>query len=55
MIHLVTRSFLLFVLTAVFASVGCGPKGFIKGDYDDPERQNLINGQRLTCSRLLRI
>jgi uncharacterized protein (TIGR02722 family) len=25
--------------------ISCGPKGFIKGQYDDPERENLMNDQ----------
>ncbi len=27
---------------ALFA---CGPKAFVKGDYEDPEKQNLMNDQ----------
>lgn len=31
-------------LVAFFA-VGCGPKAFVKGNYDDVERENLLNDQ----------
>lgn len=26
-------------------SIGCGPKAFVKGTYDDPNRENLLNDQ----------
>lgn len=28
-----------------FLAVGCGPKAFVKGNYDDVERENLLNDQ----------
>ncbi len=28
-----------------FALASCGPKAFVKGQYDDPERENLMNDQ----------
>lgn len=28
-----------------FVAVGCGPKAFVKGSYDDVERENLLNDQ----------
>lgn len=28
-----------------FALVACGPKAFVKGQYDNPERENLMNDQ----------
>lgn len=31
------------MITALFAS--CGPKAFVKGQYDDVEKQNLMNDQ----------
>lgn len=37
------------VLVAAVATVGflagCGPKAFVKGDYDDTSRENLLNDQ----------
>lgn len=33
------------VLMAFFALSSCGPKAFVKGDYDDVERENLLNDQ----------
>jgi penicillin-binding protein activator len=36
---LLFSSFLLLGLSA------CGPKAFVKGDYDDPEKENLLNDQ----------
>lgn len=38
------------LLMATLASVAlvltsCGPKAFVKGDYDDPEKENLMNDQ----------
>ena len=35
----------LTALVPVLFSVGCGPKAFVKGEYDDPERENLMNDQ----------
>lgn len=29
----------------ILSSVGCGPKAFVKGEYDDVDRQNLLNDQ----------
>jgi len=33
---------LLFVALSIFS---CGPKAFVKGDYEDPEKQNLLNDE----------
>ena len=36
----------LFFLVAVLSLAGlvsCGPKAFVKGEYDDPDKQNLLN------------
>ncbi|MFN3696687.1 MAG: penicillin-binding protein activator LpoB [Pseudobdellovibrio sp.] len=33
---------LLFVSLTIFS---CGPKAFVKGDYEDPEKQNLLNDE----------
>jgi uncharacterized protein (TIGR02722 family) len=40
-----TTKFFVVVIAFLVAAIGCGPKGFIKGQYDDPERQNLMNDQ----------
>lgn len=34
-----------FCLSVVFAASGCGPKAFVKGEYDDPNRVELLNDQ----------
>lgn len=31
--------------TAVLALTSCGPKAFVKGSYEDPEKTNLLNDQ----------
>lgn len=38
---------LVFVLVSVsfLVGVGCGPKAFVKGQYDDVNRENLMNDQ----------
>ena len=33
---------LLFVALSIFS---CGPKAFVKGNYEDPEKQNLLNDE----------
>lgn len=33
------------LLTAAMALSACGPKAFVKGEYDDPERENLMTDQ----------
>jgi uncharacterized protein (TIGR02722 family) len=33
------------LITTVLALTACGPKAFVKGQYDDPERENLMNDQ----------
>lgn len=38
------KLFLSVCVLSVFA-VGCAPKAFVKGTYDDPERENLMNDQ----------
>lgn len=30
---------------SAFLLASCGPKAFVKGDYQDPEKQNLLNDQ----------
>lgn len=35
---------LVSLLAVIFAS-SCGPKAFVKGEYDDPQRENLMNDQ----------
>jgi len=35
----------LSIATVVLASAACGPKAFVKGEYDDVERENLLNDQ----------
>jgi uncharacterized protein (TIGR02722 family) len=40
-IKLIAISLLAFVISAT----GCGPKAFVKGEYDDPQRENLLNDQ----------
>ena len=38
---------LLILITAILSLslVNCGPKAFVKGEYDDVDRQNLMNDQ----------
>lgn len=38
-------NFLLVSLLAVIFATSCGPKAFVKGEYDDPQRENLMNDQ----------
>ncbi len=35
----------IFSISSLFLMSGCGPKAFVKGDYDDVERKNLLNDQ----------
>lgn len=35
----------LVIIVSLFALTSCGPKGFVKGDYDDAENENLMNDQ----------
>jgi uncharacterized protein (TIGR02722 family) len=35
----------LFSLTVLGGVTACGPKAFVKGSYDDVERENLLNDQ----------
>lgn len=40
------KSLLLTLLASVsLVLTSCGPKAFVKGDYDDPEKENLLNDQ----------
>lgn len=40
------NSLLLILLASVsLVLTSCGPKAFVKGDYDDPEKENLLNDQ----------
>ncbi|MDZ4678659.1 MAG: penicillin-binding protein activator LpoB [Oligoflexia bacterium] len=36
---------LVVALLAVVSLASCGPKAFTKGDYDNPENENLLNDQ----------
>jgi penicillin-binding protein activator len=36
---------LLLTITVLFSITACGPKAFIKGQYEDAEKQNLMNDQ----------
>jgi penicillin-binding protein activator len=38
-----SRLFLLLGLIAALAASGCGPKAFVKGEYDDPTRVELLD------------
>jgi uncharacterized protein (TIGR02722 family) len=33
----------ILVLAALALATGCGPKAFIKGEYEDPEKENNLN------------
>ena len=33
----------VLLLSALLLTVSCGPKAFVKGEYEDPSRQNLLN------------
>ena len=35
--------FLRLIFVFLFFLAGCGPKGFIKGEYDDVNRENLLD------------
>jgi len=37
------KLFALCLLSSGLILTSCGPKAFVKGDYDDPEKQNLLN------------
>ena len=36
---------LVLVCAVTLFATGCGPRAFTKGDYEDPEKQNLLNDQ----------
>lgn len=38
-------SMLALLFTSALTLTACGPKAFVKGEYDDPERENLMNDQ----------
>jgi len=40
-----TTSKLLLAVAAVLAFSSCGPKAFVKGEYDDVNRENLMDDQ----------
>ena len=40
--EMTNRKIMGFVIFMVLFS-GCGPKGFIKGDYEDVEKENLLD------------
>ena len=33
----------VLLLSALLLTVSCGPKAFVKGEYEDPSRQNLLD------------
>jgi uncharacterized protein (TIGR02722 family) len=39
------RTALALIALSAFALSACGPSAFTKGDYDDPEKVNLLNDQ----------
>lgn len=39
------KSKLILVVAAALALSSCGPKAFVKGEYDDVQRTNLMNDQ----------
>lgn len=39
------KSKILFLLVAAMFITNCGPKAFVKGNYDDVEKENLLNDQ----------
>ena len=40
------KNFTLSALVVLlFATISCAPKAFVKGQYDDPTRENLMNDQ----------
>lgn len=39
------KSALTLIAVAALALTACGPKAFVKGDYDDVERENNMNDQ----------
>lgn len=43
--RLMSYKFLLFGSVLMIATAGCGPKAFVKGDYQDPEKENNLNDQ----------
>lgn len=40
-----TMNVILLATVATFAFSACGPKAFVKGQYDDVNRENLMNDQ----------
>ncbi|MCX7978137.1 MAG: penicillin-binding protein activator LpoB [Bdellovibrionaceae bacterium] len=40
-----SRSFVLVCCLSVLIHSGCGPKAFTKGQYDDVQKENLLNDQ----------
>src|ERR1700722_7377313 len=39
------KMILVLVSVGTLFIAGCGPRAFTKGDYEDPEKQNLLNDQ----------
>lgn len=39
----VNNNFFIVALIALVFGVGCGPKAFIKGEYQDPQKENNLN------------
>lgn len=35
----------VIAISAILVFSSCGPKAFVKGQYDDPQRENLMNDQ----------
>ena len=34
-----------YAIVILFGIISCGPKAFVKGEYDDVDRKNLMNDQ----------
>lgn len=43
MSHMVLKLSVACLATITLFTMGCGPKAFVKGSYDDPNRENLLN------------
>ena len=39
------RNFLMVFVCLALGLSACGPKAFVKGQYDDPQKENLMNDQ----------
>lgn len=45
MSHMFMKLVISCLAVITLFSIGCGPKAFVKGNYDDPNRENLLNDQ----------